>query len=107
MSRYIQNKDYESLGAKAQDNQNKNYESLEAKAEAKIAPSKLEWLKSLKPGDVVASNYRTKGSFFLKETVKKMTIYSDSVSSAISCEFEDGLILDSFWIEPISAMENQ
>jgi len=85
----------------------KIYESLEAKAQDKVPASKLEWLKSLKPGDVVASNYRTNAAFFVEETIKKMTIYSDSVASAISCEFEDGSIVDSTWIRPISAMENQ
>ena len=85
----------------------KNYESLEAKAQDKVPASKLEWLKSLKPGDVVASNYRTNAAFFVEETIKKMTIYSDSVASAISCELEDGLKLDSHWIRPVSVMENQ
>ena len=83
----------------------KIYKSLEEEARDKISPSRIKWLSSLKPGDVVASRWRTSGQFYIEEIIKEITIYDDSVNSAISCQFEDGSIVDSFWIDPVSAVE--
>jgi len=73
-----------------------------------IAPSRIEWVHSLKPGDIVASRWRSPNHrYYLLEQLKEVTIYDPSVESRISVQLEDGQKLDSFWVSPISTMENQ
>ena len=78
-------------------------QNLEKEAIGRIAPSKLEWLRSIKPGDTVASRWRTSGRVYIEEIIKEIVIYDPCVGSRISVQFEDGSIVDSTWIEPIIA----
>ena len=66
--------------------------------------SKVDWLKSLKPGDSVASRWRTK-NVYTEERIRQVLFDDNSVESRISCQLEDGTILDSFWINHVSAVE--
>ena len=75
-------------------------------ARERIAPSRFEWLHSLKPGDYVASIWRSHNyETFLLEQIKEIVIYDPSAHSRISVQLEDGYKLDSIWISPVSAIK--
>jgi len=89
---------------------------LEREAIERIAPSKLKWLLSLKPGDTVAfrwRGYRAKPlSIFLHKyplkKIKEIVIYDPYVVSRISVQLEENEgKLDSSWIEHIDDLHQR